>query len=43
VHAVSKIYGNWFDAMSALDIECPGKSKSKRNSDDDLLETTEKV
>lgn len=41
--SIRKYYDNWYEAMMALGYECPGKSKSKKNSDEDLLEATERV
>jgi hypothetical protein len=42
-HAVARKYGNWFNAMVALKIECPGRSKSKKFSDDDILTAVERI
>lgn len=42
-HAISRKYGNWFSAMVALAIECPGRSKSKKLSDDEVCEAVERI
>ncbi|MBL9185921.1 MAG: HNH endonuclease [Opitutaceae bacterium] len=42
-HSISRKYGTWHDALHALEIECPGRSKSKKLSDDDVLEAVERI
>lgn len=42
-HSVSRHFGSWHGALTTLDIEVPGQSRSVKHSDEELLAAIERV
>jgi len=43
VGSVAQNFGNWYDALTKLDIAVPGQTNSQKHSDEELLEAVERV